>query len=282
MTKRKLSKRIIALIVCGAFLAFIAISCIALQIYFKSADKIKCWLPDYDMQNLTQILNKSELDEDDYTLLYRQTGLTKIGVDRMLEKGENGKNRILNLQKQFFTYHEVENDFFAPFVCTDFIGENITTVYLEDGDVLVTSSTHFSGWRIGHAGLVTNASTNSILQANAYGDATSIGGIKDFNDRVNYMILTPKTDKQTKEYVAKQAQENLLGKKYDIATGVFTNKNKINKTQCAHIVWYAYKTYGGIDIDGNRGPVVTPRNIANSPDMELIQVFGFDIDKLWH
>jgi len=281
MTKRKLPKKIVIAIVCASVIGSILIACLGLQIAFTVADKIECWHPDYEMRDLTEILEKDTLTDEDYSLLYYQTGLTKTGVDRMLARGNAGKDKLLKLQREFFTEHEVKNDYFAPFICTDFIDDYITNVYLEEGDIIVTSSTHLSGFRIGHAGLVTNGNMGDVLQASAYGSTSAIGDIKDFTDRVNFMILSPKTDRETKNKVASEAAKNLLGKKYDVSAGVLSSKNKASRTQCAHLVWYAYKHYGGIDIDGNGGPVVTPRNIANSPDVELVQVFGFDPDKLW-
>ena len=45
-------------------------------------------------------------------------------------------------------------------------------------------------------------------------------------------------------------------------------------------VWYAYKKFG-IDLDSTGGAVVKPRDIANSNQGEVVQAFGFDLDKLW-
>ena len=45
-------------------------------------------------------------------------------------------------------------------------------------------------------------------------------------------------------------------------------------------MWYAFKHFG-IDIDSNGGAVVLPKDIANSDELELVQNFGFDPDKLW-
>lgn len=281
MTKKvkKLSKKIIFAIVCGAIIGTICLTLLGMQIAFMVADNIECWLPDYEKADLSPVLEKSELDEDDYALLYRQTGLTRLGVDRMLAKS-GGKKRILTLQEEFFTYHEVKNDFFAPFVCTDFIEDHITNVYLEDGDIIVTSSTHLSGWRMGHAGLVVNSNLGTVLQANAIGSSSKLGRVGDFTDRVNFMILSPKVDSAKKSEVVAYATENLIGIPYGPTVGVFGSKNSINKTQCAHVVWYAYNQFG-IDLDSNGGLVVTPKNIANSPYVELVQVFGFDPNKLW-
>ena len=67
---------------------------------------------------------------------------------------------------------------------------------------------------------------------------------------------------------------------YSAFAGIFTAKDSIQKTQCAHLVWYAYRQFG-LDLDGNGGALVLPFDLANSSQMELVQVFGFDPDRLW-
>ncbi len=275
---RRLPKKIIALITAGAIVLLLAFICIGMQIAFVKADKIKCWRPEYERTDIGAILDKPELTAFDYAELYRQTGLTKLGVDRTLKT--YGKDRVLRIQDDFFTEHEVKNDFFAPFVCTDFIDEHITYAALENGDIIVTSSTHLSGWRMGHAGLVTEAATQSVLQASAIGSSSAIGSIRDFTDRVNFMIFSPVADEETKAQVVDYAVNNLTGIVYDPTAGVFSKKNSLTKTQCAHLVWYAYN-YFGMDLDSNGRLVVTPRDLANSPQMQLVQVFGFNPFTLW-
>ena len=44
--------------------------------------------PDYEKADLTATLSKSFLDESDYEFLYRQTGLTKLGVDGLVSEGK--------------------------------------------------------------------------------------------------------------------------------------------------------------------------------------------------
>ncbi|MDE7306283.1 MAG: hypothetical protein K2N33_02725 [Clostridia bacterium] len=285
--KRRRNRKIVITSVIAAILYAVFTVCTFMQLAFILADNIECWRPSYARIDISEILDKAELSDDDYQTLYEQTGLTKIGVDRMLQRGQTGKNKIKTLQEQYFAEHTVLNEQFAPFVCTDYIENYITHCYLEEGDILVTSSTHFVASRMGHAGLVTSANvygSEKILQSNAYGYPSSLGDIKDFNNRVNFMILRVKDeafpDGVTRTDVAQYALQNLLGLKYDIAVGVLSNKNKISKTHCSHLVWYAYKHFG-IDLDRNGGLVVTPKDLANSPKMELVQVFGLDPVKLW-
>ena len=45
-------------------------------------------------------------------------------------------------------------------------------------------------------------------------------------------------------------------------------------TQCAHLVWYAYKQVG-IDLDSDGGLIVTPYDIQNSPYLDVIQLYGY-------
>ncbi len=285
MKGKKLSKKIIFAIVCGAVIGSIIIALSGLQIAFVVADKIECWRPDYERAEISTLLDKEELSDGDYDFLFRQTGLTKLGIDRMRARGEKGIKRILSVQDDFFAEHRVQNDYFAPFVCTDFIEKHIAYSYLENGDIILTSSTHLSGWRMGHSGLVTDAyeamnGGRGVLQANAIGDTSALGTMRDFTDRVNFMIVSPKADKELKAQVCEYAENNLIGKVYDPTAGVFSSKNKVERTQCAHLVWYAYN-YFGIDLDCGGGLVVTPKDIANSPHVELVQVFGFDINDLW-
>lgn len=287
--KRVVLKRIIALLACAVILSIILITCLSMQFAFVYADKIKCFRPDYEMLSegeITGILNgwtsEEGLSDDDYDTLYAQTGLTKIGVDRIM-KGYNAKRQILNIQKDYFAEQTVINDWFAPFICTDRLKSSAGVSYapLENGDILVTSSTHLAGWRMGHAGLVTSACNNKVLQATAYGETSYNGNIYDFTTRVNFMLFSPK-NKEAAEKAAAFADENLLDLHYDVTVGVLSQKNPktITSTQCAHLVWYAYKQFG-IDLDSDGGLVVTPKDIANCKELELVQVFGFDPQKLW-
>ena len=58
------------------------------------------------------------------------------------------------------------------------------------------------------------------------------------------------------------------------------NEDSFTRTQCAHLVWYAYRHFG-VDLDSNGGLVVTPPEMANSPYVEVVQIYGFDPVKLW-
>ncbi len=50
--------------------------------------------------------------------------------------------------------------------------------------------------------------------------------------------------------------------------------SQLKGTQCAHLVWYAYKQVG-IDLDSDGGILVTPYDIQNSPYLEVVQSYGY-------
>lgn len=281
---KKLSKNIICVAIAAIIIGFITLICASGQIAYEVADNFECWRPDYEMipeEEMRSILSQKELSPDDYALLYKQTGLTQIGIDRARENGEWGKKRVLEIQQAYFEKHTVEHYKFAPYICTCNIGEDfIPNIYLEDGDVIVSSSTQFFGWRMGHAGLVTDGDNGRVLQATAVGEVSYEGDIEDFTNRITFMIFSPRASEDTKHKVVDYALNTLVGLYYNPLQGVFNSKNSIKTTQCSHLVWYAYNKFG-IDLDYNGGGIVTPKDLANSKNMELVHVFGFDPNKLW-
>ena len=280
---KKLSRRIIALIVCAVIIATIGLTYAGLQIAFNVAEKREVWTPDYEMldeDEIVEILSKESLSDEDYEVLFRQTGLTKIGIDRALSHGTFGIYKIIEIQRGYFAQREIQHMLVSPLICTDFMTNRMACIYLEDGDVIVTSSTHLSGFRIGHSGLVIDGENDVTLEASAYGMSSDYSSVASFTDRINFMVFSPKVDKEVKKQVVAYAEENLVGIPYDVSIGIFGGKNSLSRTQCAHVVWYAYKQFG-IDLDYNGGPIVTPKNMSRSPQMELVQIFGLDPEKPW-
>lgn len=250
----------------------------AMQItVFASDVRAEYVKPPYAATDISGILEKSSLSDADYETLYRQTGLTKIGVDRCMARGNEGVARIKSIQSGLFCDYAVDTDRFAPFCRAYRTGKRVACCYLENGDIFVTSSTHIAGFSAGHAGLVTDAARGETLQAVSYFAESRLGSARDFTCRLNFLVLSPVASAEAREEVVRYAKSNLLGTKY----GVCPSKHECGRTQCAHLVWYAYNRLG-IDLDCNGGYFVTPKNIANSPCVRVVQVFGFDLDELWN
>lgn len=248
-------------------------------------------VPSYPKLDLAPILEKETANwtDEDYELLSRQTGVLSRAVLEGLTASE-----IEAFQEAFFFEGTVEHEEVAAgLVYHDYlVDEKGQTFYapivpLEPGDVLVTSTSHLFGWRHGHAALVLE---DGILQSAVIGtnsDVTSFesgAGLPWFRSASNFMVLRLKgASKEARKAIADAAESCLVGVPYHFTAGIFTPKDQgtdPTDTYCSHLVWQAYKN-AGYDIDPDGGPVCTPRDIANSSCFDVIQTYGFDIDKGW-
>ena len=252
-----------------------------LQIGCVYADK--SWTnfcPDYEQVDLLPILDKETLTDADYEVLYRQTGLTKLGVDGLLENGEI--DRILKIQQYFFKKQEIYVERFNPYTYFEEINDSIPMAKLEVGDIMVTANVRVSWFRYGHAALVVDPDEGIVLESISPGTTSTFNSVRDFSDDATFMILRPKVDMETKVKMVEYATANLLDLPYRFTLGIFYKKfpETLRVSQCAHLVWYAYKKFG-YDLDSNGGGVVKPPDMVRSEHVEVVQAYGFDLDSLW-
>ncbi len=247
-----------------------------------TATSWKRWYADYEMEDISALLEKEELTEAEYDHLYRQTGLTRRGIDDTRAK-EDGVSRILEVQRAFFSRPTLKNKHFAPFTYMEELTDARTAFcYLQEGDIIVSASTRVSWWRYGHACVVVDAEQRQLAEAVAVGYDSEIVNIATCDRLADFLVLRPKVSMQTKAEVVSLIKDELLGIPYRFSVGILSKKNpeRLKATQCAHFVWYAYKQFG-VDLDSNGGGLVKPQDIALSSEVELVQAFGFDLEKLW-
>ncbi len=285
------------------------------------------WTPDYEKVDILPLLQKAERTQEDYAVLYAQTGLTHLGIEDLLEVHDI--HRILEIQTRYFEEYTVETDLFAPFTSTQTIDGRGAYGRLRNGDLIISSSAFFSWFRCGHAAMMVDAPAQQIINAVSIGadsaleplsefesrisssaffswfrcghaammvdapaqqiiNAVSIGAdsalepLSEFESRANFMVLRPKLPTELRESAASYAKSWLVGLPYQLTAGLLTDKfeSPVTSTQCAHLVWYAYQMFG-VDLDSNGGRLVTPKDLAQSPLVELVQTFGFDPQRLW-
>lgn len=303
--KTIISRRIKALIAAGVFIAVILFTLLGFYISFwVSHGKTHQWVPDYDMlsaKELKEIYDKEELTESDYRILFEQTGLTQIGIDRAKAQ-EYGWARVLTIQQSYFTERNMLTFHYAPLVCTDYMdGNEAEMIYLERGDIIISSATHFSGFRIGHSAIVTNGFDGQIYQSNQVGIANGYdNAYETFANRINYMVVRIKPEYFSENGVDDQSYRQNLDRvtyyietefsdvPYSVFTSVFTKKDSIKTTSCSHLLWYGFKHFddenGGkfnLDLDSNGKVLVMPKDIYLSPYVELVQTFGFNPSKMY-
>lgn len=137
---------------------------------------------------------------------------------------------------------------------------------LEDGDILVTDSTYCFFYRHGHAALVVDADRGITLESYGIGTKSRLSGVSEWCRYPHVLVLRPILPKEIRSAVARYAMEELIGLPYRLSTGMIGDKDMNEEywgTQCAHLVWIAYKKFG-YDIDGDRGWLVTPADFVQS------------------
>lgn len=249
-------------------------------------------IPSYEKIDLTPLIEKEEWTDEDYETIYRQTGLGRAAAE------EVERSRLTAFQEALFFEGKVEHTSITPVTSHDNLVDPETgksymapIAPLQKGDILLSSTTHMFGWRHGHAALVAEPelSSRTVFESVTIGEDSGLtqGGDQWFRKSSNFLVLRLKgVSEEERAAIADRAVEELSGIPYNIFVGYFSPKNQCKNgrtptmTHCSHLVWQSYLN-AGYDIDFNGGPLCKPSDIARSPLFEVVQVYGFDLDKLW-
>ena len=248
--------------------------------------------PDYDKISIVKLLDKKELSDEDYKKIFYQTGLGASAIDSLLSDKTNGKNKILEFQENFFKDVNIFYQKITPITYQESVLDDSGNVVFgtelapyENGYILVTRATYSAGWRHGHAAIITDSKYGEILEAAVLGEDSQIASIDSWRYYPNFILLKLKNIEQSElDEIAEFAVKALYKVPYKLTVGIFSSKYKdgINPdgTHCSHLVWYPFKKFG-YDLDSNGGIIITPQDIANSPYLEVVQVYGFNPKELW-
>ena len=285
LVKRKTRGGAFALAFFAAFLCVLLSVVLGMGLAMAVVENSARVVPSYEKVDLTPYLGKETLSEEDYELLYHQTGLTRLGVDALEDRSE-----LLDYQENFFfegvKTHEMAAETTPRCVLQTEEGTGFyaKVVPLQEGDILVTSTCHTFGWRNGHAAIVVDAESRRVLEATGPGSKSSLGTVNWFAHGANFLVLRLKgASREERKEIASWAGNNLRGIEYSLFTGFFNAKDQSSDpktTHCSHLVWQAFKRFG-YDIDSDGGPLVTCNDIARSELLEVVQVYGFAPDELW-
>jgi len=248
--------------------------------------------PDYPEINIEEILSLKQLTEEDYKNLFYQTGLGKSAIDELRTKSPDFINEILNFQNNFFKETDYICEANSPISKEESVVDengNFTNgtelAPLHNGYILITKSSHVFGWRNGHAAIIVDAEKGEALESAVLGTNSLVQQTDKWKNYPDFMIFRVKgtSDKLLNE-ISQAALKNLKNIPYDFTVGVLSAKyekpGEISGTQCAHLVWNAFMLFG-FDLDSDSGMIVTPKDIANSPLLEVVQVYGVNPEELW-
>lgn len=261
--------------------------CIFLCLYLwkRNADKHIYEAPDYYKADLRELLSHKELSQEDYTFLFWQTGLPEKTLKKMIAEGK--EEMIYRIQDRFFVKSVpvcAKNSVISWEEWNAEEEDKIIFADLEDGDILITPCSHTFGWRNGHAAIVVDAKEGETLESVVLGTKSSLQYLDKWEMYPCVMVFRLKgVSEEIRAQIAQSAKENLCGIDYGLEMGFLFpayGTEMTAKTHCAHLVWYAYRSFG-YDLDSDGGRIVTPKDISKSPFLELVQVVGADPEKLW-
>lgn len=273
---------------------------ILLFLWTYSVEEEARYAPNYPKEDISDYLGKEELSEEDYGILFRQTGLTELGIDTLWKK--NRREEILAVQERFFRQADVQCErSFCVF--REILEEpkspkqrilqaetlDLAIPAVENGDILITFNSHFLGWRNGHAALVVDAEKGLTLEAITLGKNSSLCSLRGWTEWPSFVVLRlTELSERERSVVADYAKRNLKQIPYSLTAGIWDEEegeledalqgdDALGGTQCAHLIWYAYNHFG-YDLDSNGGMLVTPEDIYESSLLEVVQVYGVKIE----
>lgn len=248
--------------------------------------------PGYPKINIKPILLKDELSDEDYKILYFQTGLGRPAIEDLKMVSLDFQKAMLSFQKNFFKGVRITSEKNTIISKEEFVvdkegnktdGTELSPI--QNGDILITKSSRTYGWRNGHAALMVDEDRGTVLECAVLGTDSCLANISKWTKYPNFMVFRLRdASRELRNEIAVSAIENLKSVPYSLTVGIFSPKFKkageINKTNCSHLVWQAFMLFG-YDLDSDRSMIVTPKDIANSPLLEVVQVFGVNPENPW-
>lgn len=237
-------------------------------------------------QDLTQLIGKHDFTEDDYALFFKQTGLSKPIIDELHTK-DNFKERILTFQTNYFKQNKITDvavNFFTHMeqVRDDkgYLKQAFTLAPYKNGDILITKCSYTCNYRHGHVGIVIDAANGRVLESLEPNTVSIEQDIAKWTFYPTFKLLRLRnTSDAERAAIARYASEHLR----DLPYSILTRKGQVAEpisTHCSFLVWQAFKAFN-IDLDSDGGFIVSPKDIAKSPYLETLQIYGFDPLKDW-
>lgn len=244
------------------------------------------YTPQVDAVDLSPLLEKETFTPWDYEVLFAQTGLTRPIVDELASQ-PNFKEKMLSFQEDYLKEVSVYSEYLPPVTTSELVGESahagsdkaFTLAPYHNGYLFFTKSTHTMNWRHGHMGLVIDEVRGITLEALNPGTPTMEQNASKWEYFPTFKMMRLKDIPQSElDAVADYATSHLKGLPYNILAD--KGQETPIDTHCALLIWQAFNHFG-YDLDATGGLFVSPKNIASSPLLEVLQIYGFNPNKDW-
>lgn len=243
------------------------------------------YTPNVRHLDLKPLLEQDSFSEADYHLLFEQTGLAKPIIDE-LTAFPDFKDKILDFQKHYLSDIKICQTYMPPATFCQLIDSTnnqeakaFTIAPYHKGYIFFTDATHSYGWRHGHVGLVVDEVHGLTLEALCPGSLCSLQSIDKWEYYPTFeMLRLKKTSLKELELISNYALEELYGLPYSVLSSKKQTPPK--SSQCALLIWQAFNHFG-YDLDATGGHFVSPKDIARSPLLEVLQIYGLKPNKDW-
>ena len=253
---------------------------IGLGLWKMSVEQYAYQQPSYAKISLENMIQKEQLTLEDYKVLTEQTGLHRELIKQLLERGQ--KEKIYRMQELLFEVPQMTCKQNTPISWEERIDILERNKYsgriigLEEGDILITPNSHTYGFRNGHAAIIIDAQKSLTLEAAVMGEPVSVQSVEKWETFPTVIVLrlrnaSAEERKEIAEYAKKQMEHIYYGFSQDIREHL--GMEELKDTHCAHMVWKCYLDFG-YNLDSDGGIIVTPRDIAESPLLEVRQFYG--------
>ena len=176
-----------------------------------------------------------------------------------------------------------EDFYLAPLTyeehCVNEYGEKTscrTLHNIQDGDILISKSSHTLGVRHGHAALVVDASAKLILEAFGYGSVSKVHPLEKWETLPTVQILRLKEVTPDIQAALVETAKAYEGLPYHLLTGA----HDMMTTHCSDIVFKVFRDHQ-INLNSDGGYWVTPKDISQSPHLEVVASYGFSETDGW-
>lgn len=278
------------------FLLVILLLFVALLISSRSLEGDAYFSPVDEQSDLTYLADKELLKEEDYQLIFRQTGLGKPAVEKIFAESAEPVVQLITYQNDFYRQPIIKCkglnvDMQASYWVTgeehlyNEKGEVISgfkIADLQDGDILLTKSTHTLFWRHGHGGLITDSKNGFVMEAPMIGYSAALYRVRHWQTYPTFIQLRlNNADAEQRSEIAAWAKDYLMGLIWQPYAGFPDkyNEKNLSSTQCSLFIWQAFYHFG-YDCDIG-GWLVAPQDLANSPLFEVVQIFGVNPADIW-
>lgn len=263
---------------------FVSVLTICLLVGWKrQTEPLVYYRAPWEKLDLTDLLTMEQFGEREYRILFSQTGLSRRAIEKLSDAQRN--EVLMAAQEAFFSVPQI--------LCTKSSllsweeqnkGECLPEfVGLEEGDILISFCSHILGWRNGHAAILVDAENGITLEAVMLGEDACLQSLYKWQSYPSFIVLRLKGQPLTvRREIARYAYQNMQGVPYGFSQDILEHFGiclKEEDTDCSHLIWKAYMEFG-FDLDSNGGLLVTPKDLSESPLLEIVQVYGIDYDKI--